>query len=69
MHLMTFVWAIFTLVLFVLEPLFLHHWFKEQAIKDSENAFMWLHRMHKFLLSLSLLAIISAVAGAHGFYF
>ncbi|MEE9339851.1 MAG: hypothetical protein V3U87_17405, partial [Methylococcaceae bacterium] len=41
-HLMTLVWGIFTIVLFVLEPLFLHQWFKEQAIKDSDNAFAWL---------------------------
>ncbi len=69
MHLMTLVWGIFTLVLFVLEPLVLHHWFKEQAIKDSDIAFAWLHRMHKVLLSLSLLAVFSAVLGAHGFQF
>ncbi len=66
MHLMTFIWVIFTLVLFVLEPLFLHRWFREQATKDSENAFRWLHRMHKLLFSLSLLAIMGAVAGSHG---
>ncbi|MCK5432897.1 MAG: hypothetical protein KAJ03_09145, partial [Gammaproteobacteria bacterium] len=69
MHLMTFIWVIFTLVLFVLEPLVLHHWFREQAIKDSENAFTWLHRMHKVLLTLSLLAVFGAVAGSHGFQF
>ncbi|NQZ53939.1 MAG: hypothetical protein HRT93_06770 [Piscirickettsiaceae bacterium] len=69
MHLMTLIWGIFTLVLFVLEPLFLHRWFKEKAIKDSDGAFMWLHRMHKVLLSLSLLAIVGAVSGSHGFQF
>lgn len=69
LHLMTLVWAIFSLVLFVLEPFFLHHWFKEQALKNSENAFMWLHRMHKVLLSLSIIAVLGAVAGSHGFQF
>ncbi len=69
MHLMTLVWGIFTVVLFVLEPLFLHRWFKEQAIKDSDNAFTWLHRMHKILLTLSILAIFGAVAGSHGFQY
>lgn len=68
-HLMTLVWFIFTLVLFVLEPLVLHRWFREQAIKDSENAFAWLHRLHKVLLILSMLAIVGAVAGSHGFSF
>jgi hypothetical protein len=69
MHLMTFIWAIFTLVLFLLEPLVLHRWFREQATIDSDNAFAWLHRMHKVLLILSLLAVLGAVAGSHGFQF
>lgn len=69
MHLMTFIWAVFTIVLFVLEPLILHRWFKEQATKNSENAFAWLHRMHKVLLTLSLVAVFGAVAGSHGYYF
>ncbi len=68
-HLMTAVWLIFTIVLFILEPLFLHNWFHNQATKDSKNAFVWLHRMHKILLSLSLLTVFAAVAGSHGFSF
>lgn len=66
-HLMTLVWVLFTMVLFVLEPLVLHRWFKEQAIKDSEKAFSGLHRMHKILLALSLFAVLGGVAGSHGF--
>lgn len=69
LHLMTFIWIIFTLVLFVLEPLVLHHWFREQAIKNSDKAFATIHRMHKILLALSLLAVFGAVSGAHGFHF
>ncbi|MCP3849361.1 MAG: hypothetical protein GY694_03850 [Gammaproteobacteria bacterium] len=69
MHLMTLIWAIFTVVLFVLEPLVLHEWFKKQAVVDSDKAFTWLHRMHKVLLTLSLVAVIGAVAGSHGFQF
>ncbi len=68
-HLMTMIWFIFTLVLFVLEPLFLHQWFHDQAIKDSKNAFLWLHRMHTVLLTLSLITVLGAVAGSHGFNF
>ncbi|TRW95011.1 hypothetical protein [Candidatus Methylobacter oryzae] len=68
MHLMTFVWFIFTLVLFVLEPLFLHQWFHEQAVKDSVKTFALVHTIHKLLLALSLLAVFGAVAGAHGFF-
>ncbi len=69
MHLMTLVWFIFTLVLFVLEPAFLHRWFSQQAAKDSENAFKWLQRLHVILLTLSLIAIMGAVAGTRGFSF
>ena len=69
LHLMTFIWAIFTLVLFVLEPLFLHRWFREQASKNSEQAFARLHLMHIILLTLSAAAVLGAVAGSHGFSF
>ena len=51
MHLMTFIWVVFTVMLFVLEPLVLHRWFRKQATKDSKNAFVWLHRMHKVFLN------------------
>ena len=69
MHLMTMIWAIFTVVLFVLEPLVLHRWFHNKAIKDSESAFVWLHRMHIILLTLSMIAIIGAMLGSHGYAF
>jgi uncharacterized membrane protein len=66
MHLMTFVWLIFTVVLFVLEPLFLHRWFRDEATRDSDRAFRWLHTMHKILLVVSLIAIFGAIAGSRG---
>lgn len=68
-HLMTVIWVVFTLILFVLEPLVLHRWFAEQAARDSDHAFLWLHRMHKILLTLSLVAVLGAVAGSHGYQF
>ena len=69
LHLMTFIWFIFSLVLFVLEPLFLHKLFHSMAVQDSEQAFRKLHIMHIILLSLSLLAIAGGMAGAHGYSF
>ena len=69
MHLMTVIWIVFTVVLFVLEPLFLHRWFRERATKNSDNAFAWLHKMHVVLLMLSMLAVLGAVAGSQGFIF
>lgn len=69
MHAMVLVWAIFTLVLFVFEPLFLHEWFRKQALIDSKKTFNRLHIMHVVLLSVSLTTIVGAMLGAHGFRF
>lgn len=66
-HLMTLVWLAFTIVLFALEPLFLHRWFVEAARRDSERAFRLLQRFHQLLLTLSLVAIVGAVAGTRGY--
>ncbi len=66
-HLMTFVWLAFTVVLFALEPLFLHSWFVTAAKQDSERAFRFLQRMHWVLLTLSAVAIVGAVAGSRGY--
>ena len=66
-HLMTFVRLAFTVVLFLLEPAFLHRNFVALATRDSERAFRLLHRMHWILLTLSVAAIIGAVAGSRGF--
>ena len=65
--LMTFIWFLFTLVLFVLEPLFLHRWFHQQAEKNCSKALALIYNFHKILLFLSLLAVMGAAAGAHGF--
>ena len=66
-HLMTLVWLFFSIVLFILEPLYLHKWFNERAKQDIEYSLKWLQRMHIILLSISILAILSAMAGSHGF--
>ena len=67
MHAMVLVWMIFTLMLFVLEPLFLHRYFIERARRDPESTFTLVTRMHWLLLTLSLLTIAGAIAGSHGF--
>jgi uncharacterized membrane protein len=66
MHAMVLLWAVFTFVLFVAEPLFLHHWFRERAASDSEGSFRLLARLHRVLLALSLATFAAAVLGAHG---
>jgi len=65
-HLMTLVWLLFTVVLFVFEPLFLHKWFHQHAKLNCDKTFKYLHLMHIALLSVSLIAIFAAVAGSHG---
>lgn len=69
LHAMTLVWIIFTLILYVLEPLILHRLFKKYAMENPEKTFNIMHRLHWVLLSISLLTIIGAVAGCHGLFF
>ena len=65
-HAMTLVWIVFTVMLFVLEPLVLHRWFLVRAEKDPEGTFRIIQRMHWVLLTVSLVAVAGAVAGSHG---
>lgn len=66
LHAMTAIWAIFTVMLFVLEPLVLHKWFQNKAMQNPEKTFRVIQRMHWVLLVLSLLTVFGAVAGSHG---
>ncbi len=67
MHAMVLVWALFTLVLFVLEPLFLHRWFSERARNHPGSTFSLVTRLHWVLLGVSLVTVAGAVAGSHGY--
>jgi uncharacterized membrane protein len=69
MHTMVLVWLIFSILLFVLEPLFLHKKMRERAEKDPEKTFQNIFKMHVVLLLLSLITIIGALAGSHGWLF
>jgi uncharacterized membrane protein len=69
MHAMVLLWGVFTLMLFVLEPLWLHHWFKARAQRDPEGTFAVIVRLHWVLLILSLITVGAAVAGSHGSMF
>lgn len=66
MHAMVAIWAIFTLMLFVLEPLVLHRWFIERARRAPQSTFALVQRLHWVLLALSLITVAGTVAGAHG---
>jgi uncharacterized membrane protein len=64
-HAMTLLWLIFTLVLFVAEPLFLHAWFIRRAQEAPEKAFALATRFHQIMTLLSLLVIAAAIFGVH----
>ncbi|EZH73891.1 membrane protein [Aquimarina atlantica] len=68
-HAMTLVWIIFSLILYVLEPLVLHKLFKKYAEDNPAKTFRFMHRMHWILLVLSLITTAGAVAGSHGWFF
>ncbi len=63
---MSLVWLAFTLILFVLEPLFLHRWFIESVKLSPQTTFRRMNRLHWVLLVVSLVTIVAAVAGSHG---
>ena len=68
LHAMTLVWILFTLVLYVLEPLILHKLFKKYAEENPSKTFAIMHRVHWVLLLLSLITTAGVVAGSHGLF-
>jgi uncharacterized membrane protein len=64
MHAMALAWIVFALMLYVLEPLFLHR--ALERARRPERAFRLVELMHWGLLALSLAAVVGAVAGVHG---
>jgi uncharacterized membrane protein len=69
MHLMVIVWAFFTLVLFVAEPLVLHRWFRQRAARDPEGTLRLVFRLHLILLTVTAAAVAAGVLGAHGAFY
>ena len=67
MHAMVLVWALFTALLFLAEPLFLHRWLQARARAAPEATFALIERLHQLLLALAAVTLLGAVAGSHGF--
>ena len=67
MHAMVAVWLLFTLMLFVVEPLFLHRRLLERSKRDGPGTLTLIQRFHWVLLVLSLVTVFGAVAGSHGY--
>ena len=66
LHLMVVVWLLFALLLYVLEPLFLHKRFRSMAVENADRAFTLATRAHVAALLASAIAIAVGILGAHG---
>jgi uncharacterized membrane protein len=66
MHAMVSVWLLFTLMLFLAEPLFLHRWLRARGNIRPQSTFALIGWLHWVLLTLSLTTVIGAVLGSHG---
>lgn len=64
MHAMVCLWAIFALMLFVIEPFVLHR--KMAHAGDPARVFARMEWMHRILLALALIVVGVAVMGSHG---
>jgi uncharacterized membrane protein len=61
-------WAIFTVMLFIVEPMFLHAWFDARAQRNPDKAFRAALRGHRALSVVAVVIVLGAVAGAHGLF-
>jgi uncharacterized membrane protein len=68
MNLMVGVWALFALILFVIEPLFLGRIVRRCAATEPATTLTRLLWTHRALLILALAATFAAVGGAHGLF-
>lgn len=66
MHAMLLVWLIFAMILYVIEPLFLHP--RLTQTDHPARLFRRMTMMHWVLLTLAVIALIGAVGGAHGLF-
>jgi len=66
LHLMVAVWAVFALMVYVLEPLVIDRLFTAYALRDKGRAFALAIRLHAIALTISALAIVAGMLGAHG---
>jgi uncharacterized membrane protein len=61
-------WALFFVMLFVAEPLFLHAWFDARARRDPDAAFHLALRGHRILSLIAAITVLGSVGGAHGLF-
>ena len=66
MHAMVCLWAIFAVMLFLIEPLIIHP--RMEHSRDPARDFGRMERMHRILLVLAVVTVLGAVAGSHGLF-
>jgi uncharacterized membrane protein len=66
MHAMVFVWLVFSFMLFIAEPVFLHRFFMARAKSHPVETFRMIQRLHWVLLIISLGTVLGATIGGHG---
>ncbi len=66
LHAMVLVWALYSFVLFVAEPLFLSRWFSRRAAAAPRAMLALAARFHWALLIFSLATIAAGILGARG---
>lgn len=66
LHLMVAVWALFAVMVYVLEPLLIHRAFHEFALHDKNRAFTIAISLHSAALIISAIVIGAGVLGTHG---
>lgn len=66
LHLMTFIWVFFTLVLFVVEPILIKRNIHEKAMRDPAATLRFMNRVLRVVVTLGIIAAFGAVSGVHG---
>ncbi len=66
LHAMVLLWLVFALMLFVLEPLWLHRVLARRAALDPAGTCRRLLALHRGLLAASALTLAAGMLGAHG---
>lgn len=66
MQAMLLIWLLFVMMLFVLEPLVLHR--RMDSSPEPAKDFARMERVHRVLLTVSIIALIGAIGGGHGLF-
>ncbi len=66
LHLMVAVWLVFAVMIYALEPLFVHERFGRLTLAEPGRAFSLAIRLHAGALAVSALTIAAGVLGTHG---